>query len=247
MKLIGNASVQVGETAVETANLVAARISQQMTDQPASVLGLATGGTPVAVYQQLVRLHRQNGLSFSRVHTFNLDEYVGLAADHPQSYRMFMREQLFDSVDVDPERTFVPDGVASDLAAAAADHENAIRDQGGIDLQLLGIGQNGHIAFNEPGSALDSRTRVVDLTSSTIQANARFFADAAEVPTRAITMGIGTILESKSIVVMATGAAKAEIVRRALVGEETRDCPASYLRRHDGVTWYLDREAASQL
>ena len=226
---------------------VAEVIADAVRSHPEAVLGLATGGTPVPVYRELIRLHREAGLDFSRVTTFNLDEYVGLAPTHPQSYRAFMQQQLFNHINIDPARTHVPSGTASDLAAHAAEYERAIHDAGGVDLQLLGIGHNGHIAFNEPGTAADSRTRVVELTESTIQSNARFFDSADEVPRQAITMGIGTILEARRIVLLATGESKAEAVRRAIEGDVDVDHPASLLQEHDQVTFVVDREAAASL
>jgi len=230
------------------ASIFAAAIGQQSqsTDRDL-VLGLATGGTPIRVYRKLVEMHDNDRLDFSAVTTFNLDEYVGLPGDHPQSYRYFMQQQLFDHINVDLHRTHVPDGTAADLATAACDYEGRIRQAGGIDLQLLGIGSNGHIAFNEPGSAADSRTRVVDLTSETIEANARFFDSPDQVPRKAITMGIGTILEARQIVLMATGSKKADAVYRALHGPVTTENPASLLRQHSQVVFVLDREAAARL
>lgn len=213
----------------------------------AVVLGLATGGTPVGVYRELVKQYRAGKLDFSQMTSFNLDEYVGLAAQHPQSFRYFMQQHLFDHLNVVAERTHVPDGTADDLQRHAEQYEMEIRDSGGIDLQLLGIGSNGHIAFNEPGSPLDSRTRVVELTDETIEANARFFDSADQVPRRAITMGIGTILEAKRIVLMATGESKAEAVADAIGGRCDPRNPASALQLHSDVVFVLDRSAASQI
>ncbi len=233
---------------VQAASIKAAEIfDQAIREAPQIVLGLATGGTPVACYQELIRRHREEGLDFSAVTTFNLDEYIGLPPDHPQSFRTFMREQLFDHINIDPERTHVPNGLAEDLTSHAAAYEEAIRQAGGIQLQLLGIGHNGHIAFNEPGASIDSRTRVVQLTDSTIQNNARFFDAVDEVPHEGVTMGIGTILEAKRIVMLATGAGKAEAVQLALQGPIHSDHPASLLRAHSNVTFVLDPTAASKL
>lgn len=215
--------------------------------EPDVVLGLATGGTPVGAYRELIRRHREGELDFSRVTTFNLDEYVGLQPTHPQSYRAFMQQQLFDHINIDPARTHVPSGTADDLAAQAAEYERAIREAGGIELQLLGIGHNGHIAFNEPGTPADSRTRAVELTESTIQSNARFFDSADEVPRHAVTMGIGTILEARRIVLLATGEGKAEAVQRAVAGEVDVNHPASLLQNHRRVTFVLDEAAAGLL
>ena len=226
---------------------VAEIFDRAIRDSPGLVLGLATGGTPVGCYRELVRRHREEGLDFSRVTTFNLDEYVGLPPGHAQSYHRFMREQLFDHVNLDPARTHLPNGLATDPAAHAAAYEEAIRQAGGIDLQLLGIGHNGHIAFNEPGASLDSRTRVVRLREETIEANGRFFDDPADVPRTAVTMGIGTILEARRLVLLATGQDKAEAVWRALRGPIHGEHPASMLRTHPDVTFVLDRAAASKL
>ena len=237
----------ISDSAKQVSENVAQRMIDLVKNKTDATLGLATGGTPIGVYKKLIAAHRDAGVSFANVRTFNLDEYVGLDSQHPQSYRRFMQTQLFDSIDIDHSSTVIPDGVAGDLAVAAKQHEDAIEAGGGIDLQLLGIGSNGHIAFNEPGSPPDCRTRVVDLTPSTIEANARFFQRPEDVPTRAITMGIGTILESRSIIVMATGTAKAVAVRAALQGPVDQSCPASWLRGHDDVTWYLDQDAAAML
>lgn len=225
------------------ANLFAAAIH----GWPDLKIGLATGGTPVKFYARLVQLYQEDILNFEAVKTFNLDEYIGLAADHPQSYRSFMNEQLFSHVNLDPANTFLPSGIASDIDAEVQRYEQQIADAGGIELQLLGIGHNGHIAFNEPGSARDSRTRLVDLTERTIQSNARFFDSIDDVPRQAITMGIGTILEAKAIVLLATGGDKADAVKRAIEGEVDESNPASFLQTHANVTYVLDNGAASLL
>ena len=183
---------------VAAASLRAAEIvATNVREKPDTVLGLATGSTPIETYRQLIRMHRDENLDFSRVTTFNLDEYSGLGGEHPSSFRAFMDEQLFRHLNIDITKTYVPDGLAADTVAHARQYEQMIESAGGIDLQLLGIGHNGHIAFNEPGSAADSRTRVVDLTSGTIEKNARFFDSINDVPRTALTMGIGTILEAR--------------------------------------------------
>src|SRR6056297_1357208 len=204
------------------ASIFAAAIGQQSqsTDRDL-VLGLATGGTPIRVYRKLVEMHDNDRLDFSAVTTFNLDEYVGLPGDHPQSYRYFMQQQLFDHINVDLHRTHVPDGTAADPATAACDYEGRIRQAGGIDLQLLGIGSNGHIAFNEPGSSLASRTRLKSLAAETIRDNARFFGSESDVPRLAITMGVGTIMEAKQCLLLATGENKATAIRDAIEGPVT--------------------------
>ena len=240
-------AIVVCDSPEEASLRVAEMIAEAIRDNPEIVLGLATGGTPIGVYRQLVRMHREQSLDFSGVTTFNLDEYVGLGPEHPQSYRTFMQEHLFDHVNLVSAKTHVPDGLAQDIAAYAQAYEDQIRAAGGIDLQLLGIGDNGHIAFNEPGSPGNSRTRRVDLTEETIQANSRFFSSADEVPRHAITMGIGTILEAKRIILMATGERKADAVEHAIQGPIDAMSPASQLQRNRQVTFVLDTAAAARL
>lgn len=230
--------------AATTAAQLIAEVVRQKAD---AVLGLATGGTPVRCYEALIEMHRREGLDFSRVRTFNLDEYVGLEPTHPQSYRRFMQEMLFDHVNLNAEHCRVPSGVAEDLQQACEEYEAAIRSAGGIDLQLLGIGRDGHIAFNEPGSSLASRTRVKHLTPETIRDNARFFGDDAAVPRLAVTMGVGTILEAACCLLLATGANKAAAVRAALEGPVTASVTASALQLHRDVVTVIDEAAAGQL
>lgn len=239
--------VRIAENSQAAANDVASEFARAIQCKPSLILGLATGGTPVEVYRKLVAMVQNGQVSFSDCTTFNLDEYVGLAPDHHQSYRHFMQSNLFDHVDVRAEKTHVPSGVAEDLYQECEDYEAAIRNEGGIDLQLLGIGENGHIAFNEPGSEVKGRTSVVDLTENTIAANARFFDTIDHVPRKAITMGIGTILEASKIVLMATGRNKATAVARALSGGPGADSPASYLQSGEDVTFVLDADASSEL
>lgn len=216
-------------------------------NQPAGVLGLATGSTPLDVYSELCRRHREDGLSFAQSLTFNLDEYLGLERDHPQSYRRFMHAHLFDHVDIDVARTHFPDVHATDVRLAAEDYERELHESGGVGLQLLGIGTNGHIGFNEPGTLPDSLTRVVDLAPSTILSNQRFFESADQVPRRAITMGIATILRSEKILLLATGASKASAVAGAIQGPIDTENPASFLQTHADVHFVLDELAASNL
>ena len=225
----------------------AALFARQLAHRPASVLGLATGSTPLDLYRELVRRHRQHGLSFAQETTFNLDEYVGLSGEHPRSYRAAMRAQLFDAIDVAPERTHVPDGLAADLEAHCAAYEAAIRRAGGIDLQLLGIGADGHIGFNEPSSSLSSRTRLKTLTAQTIADNARFFGSAAEVPRHVITMGVGTIMEARHIVLLATGARKAGAIAASVEGPITASVPGSILQMHPRCAVIIDEDAAVEL
>lgn len=220
-----------------------AHIVGRLAGTPRMVLGLATGATMVLVYAGLAAAYRAGAVSFREVTSFNLDEYVGVAPGHPSSYRATMDALLFSQVDIDPARTFVPLGDAPDLGAEAARYEQAIGDAGGIDLQLLGIGRNGHIGFNEPGSPFASRTRIVDLHPATRAANAGFFPDA-EVPRQAITMGIATILSARSLAVLATGSGKRDAVRAALYGPATPACPASALQSHPDRGWWLDSAAA---
>lgn len=226
----------------EVAKLVIAQIRRK----PASVLGLATGSTPLGVYRLLGEYYK-NGEDFSRLLTFNLDEYVGLPGDHPQSYRYYMEENFFSKVGIDRTRTHIPNGVASDLEAECRRYDELIRSTGGIDLQLLGIGSNAHIGFNEPGTPFGSETQVVDLAASTISDNARFFASLEEVPTKAISMGIKSIMQAKSIVLMANGGSKADAVLAAVKGPVTPDVPASVLQLHPSVTIVVDQAAASRL
>lgn len=214
---------------------------------PACVLGLPTGSTPLDLYGELVRRHREEGLSFSRVVTFNLDEYIGLHPHHPASYSAYMRQHLFDHVDMDPANVHLPDGNAEDLQLACESYEELIREAGGIDLQILGIGSNGHIGFNEPGSSLGSRTRVKTLTRETLAANAPSFEHPDELPRQAITMGVGTILEARSCLLLALGEAKASAVRDMVEGPITAQVPASALQLHPDAIVIIDEGAASTL
>ena len=225
----------------------AAVIAAQVVSKPDCVLGLATGSTPIGAYKQLVEWHKQGDLSFAGVRSVNLDEYVGLAPTHDQSYRYFMQSNLFDHVDILPENTNVPNGLAGDAAAESARYEQVVRELGYADLQLLGLGRNGHIGFNEPCAEFPVATHLVDLTQSTIEANARFFASADDVPKQALTMGIGTIMHARSILVVASGADKADAVRKTVQGPVTPDVPASILQLHPNVTIIGDEAALSGL
>ncbi len=227
----------------EAAAIVADRIRRK----PNLVLGLATGSTPLGLYQELIRMHNEEGLSFAKVTTFNLDEYVGLPRTHNQSYYYFMWENFFKHIDIDPRYIHVPDGMATDLEAHCEWYDNEIKKWGGIDLQILGIGANGHIAFNEPGSSLGSRTRIKTLTEQTIQDNSRFFRSIEEVPRLAITMGIGTIMEAKEIILLANKASKAEAIKAAVEGPITHMVPASIIQMHRKAYVIIDQEAASKL
>lgn len=214
---------------------------------PRAVLGLATGSSPVGVYAKLVEMHRKGIVSFAKATTFNLDEYVGLPVDHPQSYRSFMNGQLFHHIDINLARTHVPDGNAADLEAECLAYDKMLEDQGPVDLQILGIGSNGHIGFNEPDASLTSGTHVVDLLNETLEANARFFDSLEDVPKRAVTMGIGGILKARQIVLLVRGEEKAEAVKNALEGPITTQCPASLLQSHPNVVVLLDEGAAKWL
>ena len=216
-------------------------------DNPESVLGLATGSTPVPLYEELIRLHKENNLSFSNVTSFNLDEYIGLSKNHPCSYRYFMQEQLFDSVDINFNSTHVPNGLAEDIQAECEAYEQSILDAGGIDLQILGIGSDGHIGFNEPCSSLSSRTRMKTLTGETIKDNARFFESENDVPRHCITMGVVTILDTKSVLLFAFGEGKSDIIAKAVEGPISSMVPASALQLHPKVKVILDDAAASKL
>lgn len=212
------------------------------------VLGLATGSSPVPVYDELVRRHREDGLSFAGARAFLLDEYVGLPAEHPERYRNVIDRELVSHVDLDPARVHAPDGLARDLDAAAARYEQQIAAAGGVDVQILGIGTDGHIAFNEPGSPFDSRTRVEELTEQTRRDNARFFGgDVEAVPRRCLTQGLATIMSARRIVLLARGRAKAEAVRHMVEGPVSTAWPATVLQGHPDVTVLLDEEAASLL
>jgi glucosamine-6-phosphate deaminase len=232
--------------AEEASLRAAALITNAVRARPATVLGLATGSTPLRLYQALIQACR-DGLDFSRVRTFNLDEYYGVAPDHPQSYRRFMNEHLFSHLNLKPANTHVPDGLARDVAAHCAAYEAEMRAAGGVDIQVLGIGSDGHIGFNEPGSSLASRTRLVALTPQTVSDNARFFATVDEVPRHAISMGIGTILEAKCCIMLGFGANKAKAVRAALEGGVSQFTPASALQMHPDTTVFLDEAAAADL
>src|SRR5579872_3837791 len=232
------------ELSREAARIVAGAVRSK----PNATLGLATGSTTLGLYKELVRLHREQGLDFSRVMTFNLDEYLGLAAEHPQSFQCFMRENFFAHVNVEPGNIHVPDGtIGGDYEEYCAAYERAIRDAGGIDLQILGIGRNGHIGFNEPTSSLGSRTRLKVLTKETIDDNRKSFKPGEKVPECAITMGIGTILEARRILLLASGSSKATSIAQAIEGPVTAGVTASALQHHPDVTFIVDQDAGANL
>ena len=226
---------------------VASILAAQVMLKPDCVLGLATGSTPVGAYKQLVEWYKKGDLDFSQVRSINLDEYVGLAPTHDQSYRYFMQHNLFDHVNIVPDNTNVPRGLAEDAAEECRRYNEIIHTLGPIDLQLLGMGHNGHIGFNEPADAFELETHVVNLTDTTIQANARFFASADEVPRQAMTMGIQTIMQAKKVLVAVSGKDKAEIVKKAFTGPVTPHVPASILQMHPDVILVGDKAALSLL
>ena len=227
----------------KAANILSAHVILK----PDSVLGLATGSTPIGMYKQLIEWYNKGDIDFSQVHTVNLDEYLGLAPTHDQSYRYFMQANLFDHVNVPPENTNVPNGLAPDPEAECARYNQVIADLGSIDVQVLGMGHNGHIGFNEPEEAFELETHVVDLTDNTIDANARFFASRDEVPRQAITMGIKSIMQARHILVVVSGKDKAEIVKRAFFRPVTPKVPASILQMHPHVSLVADEAALSLL
>ncbi len=226
-----------------TANILSAQVIMK----PKCILGLATGSTPIGAYQQLIAWYQKGDIDFSEVTSVNLDEYKGLSPENDQSYRYFMNTNLFDHINIKKENTYVPDGLEPDADKACSRYNQIIADLGGIDLQLLGLGNNGHIGFNEPGSAFEKETHCVDLTQSTINANARFFSSLSEVPRQAYTMGIKTIMQAKKIVVAVSGAGKASIVREAFFGPITPQVPASVLQLHNDVTLVGDAAALAQI
>lgn len=214
---------------------------------PGKVLGLATGSSPLGLYARMVEDHKKNGTSYKDIRTFNLDEYVGLPLDHPESYYSFMHTNLFDLIDIPEENTHVPSGLGEDLEGQAARYEEMIRENP-IDIQVLGIGSDGHIAFNEPGTDFDSLTHVTDLLEPTIRDNARFFDfDMDKVPHQAVTQGIATILRAKKIILIGTGENKAKAVKAMVEGPISEDCPASILQKHDNTVIVVDEAAASLL
>ena len=222
-------------------------ISAQVIMKPNCVLGLATGSTPIGTYDQLVEWYNKGDLDFSEVTTVNLDEYKGLPRTNDQSYYYFMHQHLFDRVNIDPERTNVPNGMEPDAEKECGRYEELICSLGGVDLQLLGLGHNGHIGFNEPGEAFEKETHCVDLTESTIEANKRFFASADDVPKQAYTMGIGTIMRAKRVLLMVSGEDKAETLAKALCGPITPKVPASVLQLHNDVVVVADEAALSAM
>ncbi len=239
--------VMIYKTYEEISKASAKVVADIINSKPNAVIGLATGSTPLGLYQELIRMHKEEGLDFAHVSTFNLDEYVGLTPDHPQSYHRFMHENLFNGLNIQPENVHVPSGTTSNYKAFCEWYEKRIVECGGIDIQVLGVGSDGHIAFNEPGSSLGSRTRIKTLSKETIDDNARFFDDRSQVPIYAITMGVGTVLEARKIVLLANGANKAKPIADAIEKPVCCMCTASALQLHHDTTFYLDTEAAADL
>ena len=231
----------------EMSEMAADIIGAQILLKPDAVLGLATGSTPIGTYEELVRRYEEGRLDFGKIKTVNLDEYRGLTRDNDQSYYYFMHTHLFDHINIDKNNTNVPDGMEPDALKAGQDYENIIKNYGGIDLQLLGLGNNGHIGFNEPGDEFIDKTHVVDLTQSTIEANKRFFASIDDVPKQAYTMGIGSIMRAKRVLMVVNGKGKAEIVKEAFFGPITPKVPASILQLHNDFILIGDAEALSCL
>ncbi|TJX13797.1 glucosamine-6-phosphate deaminase [Tissierella creatinini] len=228
----------------EISKACAGMISELVKKNSEAILGLATGSTPIGTYKELIRMHKEEGLDFSKIKSFNLDEYVGLGGDHPNSYRYFMDHELFNHINIIKDNTNVPNGKANNLEEFCKEYDEKIDRAGGVDIQILGIGSNGHIAFNEPSSELSVGTFVVSLTESTIEDNKRFFESIDDVPKKAITMGIGTIMKAKKIILLANGKSKANAIKRIVEDRKlTTEIPASLLLLHPDVTFIVDEEA----
>lgn len=228
----------------ELSKVAAKEFSKIIKEKENAVLGLATGGSPVGMYKELIRMYEQKELNFSKTTTVNLDEYIGLNPEHNQSYRYFMNNNLFNHINIDKSNTFVPNGLAEDLEAQCKEYDQKIAELGGIDIQLLGVGNNGHIAFNEPNNELSSGTHIISLTDNTIEANARFFDNIDDVPRKAITMGVGGIMKAKKIILIASGESKAEAIKGIFSGKITTANPATMLQMHRDVTVIVDEAAA---
>ena len=235
--------IYVGEDYKGMSRKAANIISAQIILKPDSVMGLATGSTPIGIYDQLVKWYEKGDLDFSSVVSINLDEYKGLSGDNDQSYRYFMNKHLFDRINIKKENTYVPNGLEPDSKKACQEYNDIIEKFGGIDMQLLGLGHNGHIGFNEPGEAFEKETHCVDLTKSTIEANKRFFESEEDVRHLAYTMGIKSIMQAKKIIIVVSGKDKADIVKKAFLGPVTPEVPASVLQLHNDVTLVGDKEA----
>lgn len=231
----------------EMSKTAAKEMAAVVNSNPKAILGLATGGTPEGMYKELIRMNKAGEIDFKDVTSVNLDEYVGLGGDHPQSYRYFMNNHLLDHINIDKSRTFVPNGLAEDVNEEGRKYDQMIDDLGGIDMQLLGVGTNGHIAFNEPDGELVAGTHLTGLTKSTIESNSRYFDSEDDVPKTAVTMGLGQIMKSKKILLIASGENKAEAMKELFSGKISTSCPVTMLQMHKDVTVILDEAAASLL
>ncbi|MBS6183583.1 MAG: glucosamine-6-phosphate deaminase [Clostridium celatum] len=228
----------------ELSKVAAEEFAKVINEKPNAVLGLATGGSPVGMYKELIKMYKNNEVDFSKVTTINLDEYVGLNPEYEQSYRYFMNENLFNHINIDIKKTFIPNGLAEDLQKECSEYDKKIQELGGVDIQLLGVGNNGHIAFNEPDDELSVGTNVITLTQDTIEANARFFDNVDDVPRKAVSMGLGGIMKAKKIVLIASGKGKAEAIKGLFSGKISTNNPASMLQMHRDVIVIVDEEAA---
>lgn len=231
----------------QLSDMAAEKVAALVKAKPDAVIGFATGSTPLGLYQRLVQKHKNEGLDFSKMTTFNLDEYIGLPADHLQSYAYFMWRHLFSHINVQKDAVHLPDGMSDDIDGHCAWYEEQIEAAGGLDMQILGIGANGHLAFNEPGSSLGSRTRIKTLTADTVHSNARFFDAADQVPRYAITMGVGTIMEARQLLLLASGTGKADAIKATLEGPVTAMVPATIVQLHRDAHTIIDETAASKL
>lgn len=227
--------------------IAADNIQEVITEKNDAILGLATGSTPIGTYEELIKRYEEGKIDFSKIRTINLDEYIGLHPNHNQSYRYFMNEKLFNHININKENTYVPNGSAENIDEEAKNYDKIIENLGGIDIQILGIGNNGHIAFNEPDKALNVGTHVTSLAQNTIEANSRFFESLDDVPKKAVTMGIGQILKAKKILLLANGKNKAEAIKGILSGKITTDNPATMLQLHSDVTLIIDKEISDEI
>ncbi|MDX5476355.1 MAG: glucosamine-6-phosphate deaminase [Bacillaceae bacterium] len=240
-------NIVITEDYASLSTYVANEVVTTINENKQAVLGLPTGGTPEGMYKELVKMYSNGEVDFSTVKTFNLDEYIGLPKDHPQSYSYYMKKNLFEHVNLKHENVYIPTTTVQNMHETCEGYERKIDQAGGFDITILGIGLNGHIGFNEPGSSQNDKTRVVDLDKSTITANARYFNSIEEVPNKAITIGISTILKSKRIIVLASGANKSEIMNEFLKHDPTSEIPATFLKLHPNVQLVLDKDASSKL
>ncbi|MDU5109171.1 MAG: glucosamine-6-phosphate deaminase [Clostridium sp.] len=231
----------------ELSKVAANEMAETIKNNPKAILGLATGGSPIGMYNELIRMNKEGEIDFSTITTVNLDEYIGLSGEHTQSYRYFMNDNLFNHINIDKKNTYVPNGLAENVEEECKNYDAKIADLGGTDVQLLGIGNNGHIAFNEPDQELVAGTHLTGLTEDTIKANARFFNSIDEVPKTALTMGLGGIMKSKKIIVIASGEGKAEAVKAMVNGKISTNMPASMLQMHRDVVVIVDEAAAKLL